>query len=86
MNTIPLIIIVSIGLLLFGIFDHLQRRQLRRAREKGLWPQRGQSPSIEDVKRLAKNGEQILAIRLYRQLHPASLRDAKDIVEKLASD
>ena len=60
------------------------RVQIQRARERGLWPQLGELPTLEHVKRLAQAGEKIMAIKLYRQMHGASLADAKAAVEKLA--
>jgi hypothetical protein len=44
----------------------------------------GQIPTEEAVKRLAKAGEMILAIKMYRQIHNVGVAQAKDAVEKLA--
>jgi len=60
------------------------RVQIQRAQERGLWPQLGEIPTLEHVKRLSQAGEKILAIKLYRQMHGASLADAKAAVEKIA--
>jgi len=43
----------------------------------------GQSPSIDDVKRIAETGDKIAAIKLYRQIYGVGLKEAKDAVEKL---
>jgi predicted Ser/Thr protein kinase len=59
------------------------RQQIQQARKNGLWPQLGDIPTLDHVKRLAQAGEKILAIKLYRQIHNASLADAKVAVDKL---
>jgi tetratricopeptide (TPR) repeat protein len=59
------------------------RKEIQRARESGMWPQLGEVPALEHVKRLAQAGKKVLAIKLYRQMHGASLADAKAAVEKL---
>ena len=41
-------------------------------------------PTEDDVKRLAKAGEMILAINAYRQIHGVGAKRAKDAVEELA--
>ena len=56
------------------------------ARRRGLYPADELNPTIEEITRMAKNGEKILAIRFYRQLHSGvGLKEAKDEVEKLAA-
>jgi hypothetical protein len=63
------------------LFD---REKIKAVRKAGLWPQLGETPTTDHVKNLAQAGEMLLAIKLYRQIHPASLLDAKAAVEKLA--
>jgi len=60
------------------------RWAVRRAREQGLWPALGEVPTVEHVKRLAQKGQKRLAIKLYRQICPVSLKSAKELVEGLA--
>jgi tRNA A-37 threonylcarbamoyl transferase component Bud32 len=79
-----MLLIVAI---VFGyVLMHHSRQQIQRARAKGLWPQLGELPTLEHVKRLAQAGEKILAMKLYRQIHGVSLVDAKAVVEKLAGE
>ncbi len=54
-------------------------------RKRGPYPTDERNPTIEEITRLAKNGEKILAIKFYRQLHDVGLKEAKDEVEKLAA-
>jgi len=77
-------ILGMLGILFVSIFQIYTRHQVQKAREKGLWPQLGELPTLEDVKRLAQGGEKILAIRLYRQILNVSLEDAEAAVRKLA--
>jgi ribosomal protein L7/L12 len=39
----------------------------------------------EDVLRLLKHGEKVMAIRCYRTVHKVSLKEAKEKVEALAN-
>jgi hypothetical protein len=78
------VILLSLGILIIVVRQLQSRRQIQLARERGLWPQLGEFPTHEHVKLLAQAGEEILAIKLYRQMHGVSLADAKAVVEKLA--
>jgi ribosomal protein L7/L12 len=84
MNSTVAIIVVSIGVIVAALSALSSRQQIARARDRGLWPAIGQIPTDEDVKRLAKAGEKILAIKLCRQIHGMGLADAKAAVEKMA--
>jgi len=79
-----LIILASWGIILTVVLQFHSRQQIQQARARGLWPQLGEFPTIEYVKRLAQAGEMILAIKLYRQIHGAGLADAKAAVDNLA--
>jgi tRNA A-37 threonylcarbamoyl transferase component Bud32 len=76
-------ILLFLAILLLATFKLSSRWQIQQARDRGLWPQLGELPSLDQVKRLAQAGEVILAIKLYRQMHGASLADAKAAVKKL---
>jgi ribosomal protein L7/L12 len=54
-----------------------------RGDEDGIARLKGTPATIEDVMRLAAAGRKIEAIKVYRALHPVSLVEAKDAVEKL---
>jgi serine/threonine protein kinase len=62
----------------------LTPREIRLARERGLWPPLGEQPSLEHVKRMLQAGETIMAIKLYREIHGVSLAVAKAVVDNLA--
>ena len=53
-----------------------------RNRKRALLPP-GREPTIEDVKRIAKSGDKIWAIKLYRQIYQVSLQESKSAVENL---
>ena len=55
---------------------------LSRARRAGIYPSPGRG-SDEDVERLARQGEKMLAIRLYRELHGTDLKTSRLQVEKM---
>jgi serine/threonine protein kinase/ribosomal protein L7/L12 len=73
------------GILLVAIRQLASRLQIQKSREKGLWPQLGELPTLEHVQRLAQKGEKILAVKLYRQIHHVSKADAKAAVKKLTA-
>jgi hypothetical protein len=79
-----LAILPGIGILMIVVVKLHSRRQLQQARERGLWPQSGEHPTLEHVKRLAQAGEKNLAIKLYHQVHNVSCKDARAAVDKLA--
>jgi hypothetical protein len=62
-----------------------QQKSISRLQEEGLWPANGQEPTLEDVKRLAKAGHKIPAIKMYRIMMKVGLKEAKDAVEDLAA-
>lgn len=84
MNWTIALIVVSVVVILWALAALNSRRRIAGARERGLWPTLGHIPTDEDVKRLAKAGEKILAIKLCRQIHGMGLAEAKAAVEKMA--
>jgi ribosomal protein L7/L12 len=85
MTGLTLLIILSVALVLLCAWAFFSRQQVRRGQEQGLWPRPGQTATDQDVERLAKSGNKILAIKLYRQIHRVGLKEAKDAVEKLGA-
>ncbi|MDB6028172.1 MAG: hypothetical protein JWM68_4395 [Verrucomicrobiales bacterium] len=69
---------------LMTVFSYLRRHDVERAKARGLWPEPGRIPTVDDVRRLAQAGEKILAIRLYRRIDQVSLAEAKQAVEALS--
>lgn len=84
MNWTVALIVVSLVVIVLALGTLSSRRQLARARGRGLYPAAGQIPTDDDVKRLAKAGEKILAIKLCRQIHGMGLAEAKAAVETMA--
>jgi hypothetical protein len=73
--------IISLFVLLLAAVA-VQRFKLGRLRRKGLYPYPGKA-TMEDVQRLLKSGDHILAMRCYREVHHVSLEEAKRAVEAL---
>jgi predicted Ser/Thr protein kinase len=80
-----IVLLTELGIILSVGQSVYWRLKIRRAREEGLWPQQGEIPSLEHVKRLAQAGEKFLAIRLYRRICPVSAKDAKELVDGLVN-
>lgn len=59
-------------------------RRLLRARRAGIYPPPGRGTD-EDVERLVRHGEKMLAIRLYRELHGTDLKVSRLRVEEIGS-
>ena len=78
-----LVAYVSLGAILIVALHLHSHQMIQQAREKGLWPPLGEVPTLDQVSRLAQAGEMILAIKLYRQIHPVSLGNAKAAVDRL---
>ncbi len=57
----------------------------RTERRSELLPPPGKA-TMDDVKRLAKSGQTIFAIRCYRELHQCGLAEAKQVVDRLRAD
>ena len=56
-----------------------------KARRSGVYPPHG-AGSDADVERLVRDGQKILAIKLYRELHGVGLKDSKEVVDKIERD
>ncbi|QQR89769.1 MAG: ribosomal protein L7/L12 [Myxococcales bacterium] len=59
------------------------RNQENKLKRQGLIPTT-ETPTLDHVHRLIADGEKIHAIKLYRQIHNVSLKEAKEQVEQLA--
>jgi ribosomal protein L7/L12 len=81
MNAILLFAALMLGWAAFGVMEiRRSRRHLAALRARGQYPQEGKEREA-DVLSLLKAGEKVMAIRCYRALHRAGLRDAKKAVE-----
>lgn len=52
-------------------------------RRRGQYPTKGQV-TLEDVRNLVVKGEQILAMRAYREVTGASLKETQEVIEQMA--
>jgi hypothetical protein len=80
--------VIYVCLVIAGVFfalTGLYRVRLWSARRSGLYPPRG-AGSISDVQRLIQSGHRVLAVRLYRELHQVSLREARSAVDQLGKE
>lgn len=74
---------VAVGTFLaMGVAVLIAQIYVRCHRRSGRYPAKGKMTS-EEVRRLALSGEHFLAIRAYRELSGASLKDAKAFVEEI---
>ena len=69
---------------LVSVFGWRNGLRLSRARRTGIYPQPGKG-SDRDVERLVMQGEKMLAIRLYRELHKTELKTSRLRIEELAA-
>lgn len=53
-----------------------------RERRRGVYPAKGRA-TMNDVARLAQNGQLVLAVRAFREIHGVSAKVAKKAVEEL---
>lgn len=65
-----------------ALFNWWNGLRLTRARRGGIYPPPG-AGSDTDVERLARQGEKMLAIRLYRELHGTDLKSSRLMVEDM---
>jgi hypothetical protein len=64
------------------VFNARQQRAIAKARQDGFYPMPGAGTDA-DVERLARAGQKIWAIKVYREIHGCGLKDAKEAVEKI---
>jgi hypothetical protein len=69
---------------LLALLNRQTRKRRARARRDGVYPPPGRG-SDEDVVRLMRQGEKLMAIRLYRDIHATGLKEAKERVEEMAA-
>jgi ribosomal protein L7/L12 len=67
------------------IFSRLRERRIEGMRQEEAYPLEGQETEA-DVERLIRTGHEILAVKLYRDIHGVDLKTAKDAVEELAAE
>lgn len=75
---------VSIIVLVWAVGTIQSRQHIARARARGLWPPLGYVPTDEDLSRLVKSGETILAIKMCRQIHNMGFSEASAVVERMS--
>jgi ribosomal protein L7/L12 len=72
----------AFGISVAFIATRSAERKVADLRARGIYPAAGDEKD-EDVLRLLRAGEKIMAIRCYRSLHKVGLKEAKDAVELL---
>ncbi len=75
-------VVLAVSLLLSPSPEERVQAQITLLRQQGIYPQ-GQVTD-EDVRRVLQAGHKILAIRMHRELHNVSLKQAVEEVKKLA--
>jgi len=71
-------VIAGIAVIL-GVLTITTLKEFRSLKASGLYPAPG-SGTDADVRRLVESGQSLYAIRLYREIHGADLRTAKEAV------
>ena len=79
-----LVYIAIAFLVVFSVCTSWTTLRVSSARRRGLYPPKGKI-TMEEVKHLALGGKQILAMRAYREMSGASLKDAKKVVEEIVA-
>lgn len=62
----------------------IRRKDIHGREAQTPTPPSGQTPTEEDVIRLARAGQKIAAIKLHREIHGTGLKESRDAVEALA--
>lgn len=76
---VVIILVVALGVgVLWG------QMRVNSARRRGIYPAKGQA-TMNNVKRLALNGEVVLAMRAFREIHGVSTKEARDAVDQIIS-
>ncbi len=78
----PLIAVLILVAVVALVLDGANRRWLQQARRSGTYPQPGTGQDA-DVERLVRQGEKMLAIYFYRELHGADLKTSRNQIEIL---
>ena len=77
-----ILIYAVIGLSIAAMITAYNAMRTRHLRLKGLYPESGQA-TMQHVESLIRTGNKTLAIRAYREVHGASLKQAKEAIEKI---
>jgi ribosomal protein L7/L12 len=75
-----LIVILALVVILLLAANISNARRVQGLRVRGLYPEEGKEKD-DDVLRLLKAGEKIMAIKCYRELHGLGIKKAKEAVE-----
>jgi ribosomal protein L7/L12 len=73
-----------IGLSIAAVVIAYNAMRIRRLRLRGLYPEPGQA-TMQHVKSLISTGNKALAIRVYREIHSVSLKQAKQAIENIVN-
>lgn len=79
-----ILIYAVIGLSIAAVAIAFNAMRIRHFRLKGLYPEPGQA-TMQHVESLISTGNKTLAIRAYREIHGANLKQAKEAVEKIVN-
>jgi hypothetical protein len=79
----PILAVIAFLFAVIFISGRQWRLRRRRVRQAGLYPPPGQG-NDQDVERLLREGEKLLAIRLYREVHGTDLKTSRLKVREMA--
>lgn len=81
---IAILVVIAIAVVFAAVATRAARRRVRTLRVQGRYPEPGTATDA-DVLRLVREGQKIMAIRCYRELHRVGLKAAKEAVDLLES-
>ncbi len=80
-----LYVVAAALLLIYCIAAARQRLKIHFARKNGQYPMPGQVTTA-DIERLVADGQTVLAMRAYRELHRCGLKQAKKAIAQIKKE
>jgi len=80
-----MLMLVGLVIVIFLIGSFIAQRKVTALRRRGIYPENGKETG-DDVARLLRAGEELMAIRCYRTIHKVGLKQAKEAVESLKKE
>ncbi len=79
--SVQILIVIGALLVLGSLMVQRRRKKIADLRRTGVYPRPGEETEA-DLDRLIMKGHKIEAIRVFRALHDADLKEAKEAVER----
>ncbi|MEJ2152681.1 MAG: hypothetical protein P8Y29_06985 [Gemmatimonadota bacterium] len=79
--SVQILIVIGALLVLGSLMVQRRRKRIENLRRTGVYPRPGEETEA-DIDRLIMKGQKIEAIKVFRVLHDADLKEAKEAVER----